>query len=47
MERVFVKAGYELIKMRHRSNDWMLFLTSPMTFIEARTHDFLFTKPTL
>jgi len=29
--------------MRHKSNyDWMLFLTSPMAFVWARTHDFVF-----
>jgi len=33
MEEVFVKSGYGLIQMGHRSNyDWMLFLASPMTF---------------
>jgi len=38
MERVFVRIGYGLIKMKHRSNyDWMLFLTSPMAFVWART----------
>jgi len=31
--------------MRHKSNyDWMLFLTSPMAFVEIRTHDFVLTR---
>jgi len=33
--------------MRHRSNyDWMLFLTSPMAFFRARTHDLVLTRKT-
>jgi len=31
--------------MRHRSNyDWMPFLTSPMAFVRAQTHDFVLTR---
>jgi len=34
--------------MRHRSNyDRMLFLTSPMAFVRARTHDLVFTRQPL
>jgi len=34
--------------MRHRSNyDWMLFLTSPMTFVRTETHDLILTRQTL
>jgi len=48
VERFFVKSGQGLIQMRHRNNyDWMLFLTSPMAFVGARTHNFVFTKRTL
>jgi len=48
-KRVFVKSGERLIQMFHRSNyyDWTLFLTPPMAFVGAGTHDFLFTKQTL
>jgi len=38
MESVFVKSGEELIQMGHRSTghrDWMLFLASPMAFVQV------------
>jgi len=48
MERVFVKSGQGLIRMRYRSNyDWMVFLTSPMAFTGVQTHDFVLTKQVL
>jgi len=44
-EGVFVKTGYGLIQMGHRSN--YDFLALPMAFVRLKTHDFVFTRQTL